>query len=273
MVQRLSVTYWVNDMNVAVCCPSYKRPYVETLEYIPYCKVYVDGSEYEEYKAENPNGTIVRCQDGVQGNLCRVRNYILKQEFEAGADAVVIIDDDMKGIYLWVADEENKTMRQEILETEMLMPFFEKYSEVCKELGFYFWGMNCNQDALSYRQYSPLSFSAYIGGPFQAFLKGNECWYDEKLPLKEDYDMTLQQCNKYRGCLRLNFATYNVKQSEQAGGCASIRSLMREKEQFEILQKKWGKDIVREDMSNKGGTTKQKRFDYNPIIKIPLAGI
>ena len=128
-------------------------------------------------------------------------------------------------------------------------------------------------DALSYRQYSPFSFSAYIGGPFQGFIRGGECRYDENLPLKEDYDMTLQQCNRYRGCLRVNFLTYNVKQSEQAGGCATYRSMMREKEQFELLQKKWGKKIVSEDNSNKGRTKKQKRFDYNPIIKIPIKGI
>lgn len=34
-------------MKVSVCCPSYKRPRVETLDYIPYCRVYVDGKEYD----------------------------------------------------------------------------------------------------------------------------------------------------------------------------------------------------------------------------------
>lgn len=144
---------------------------------------------------------------------------------------------------------------------------------MCEDLGFKFWGGNCNQDAMSYMTYTPFGFSKYIGGPLQCFIKGNECFYDEALPLKEDYDMTLQQCNKYRGCLRLNFLTYNVKQSEQKGGCASYRTLMREKEQFELLQKKWGSEIVREDKSNKGHSKKKKRFDYNPIIKVPIDGI
>lgn len=261
-------------MKVAICCPSYKRPKVETLKYIPYCKVFVDGKEYEEYINQNPEGSnIVKCPDGVQGNLCRVRNYILDHEFENGAEAVIIIDDDMEGLYLWKGDEVAKKIYREKLPTDRIMPILEKYSGICKELGFFYWGAQCNMDMLSYRQYSPFSFSAYIGGPFQGFIKGNECRYDESLPLKEDYDMTLQQCNKYRGCLRVNFLTYNVKQSEQAGGCATYRSMMREKEQFEMLQKKWGKAIVSEDNSNKGRTKKVKRFDYNPIIKIPIKGI
>lgn len=191
---------------------------------------------------------------------------------EQGADVVAIVDDDMEGLYLWRGNE-NHSISKEKIETEDIIPFFEKYSIVCKDLGFKFWGGNCNQDAMAYMTYTPFGFSKYIGGPLQIFLKGNECFYDERLPLKEDYDMTLQQCNKYRGCLRLNFLTYNVKQSEQKGGCASYRTMLREKEQFELLQKKWGSEIVREDKSNKGGTKKQKRFDYNPIIKVPIAGI
>lgn len=260
-------------MKIVICCPSYRRPKVKTLEYIPTCRVYVDGSELEEYVRENEGADIVRCADGVQGNVCRVRNHIMDCEFENGADAVCIIDDDMDGLFLWVCDEVTHTMHREKIEAEALPMFLEKYSVICEELGFKLWGANCNLDAMAYRPYTPFGFSKYLGSPFQVFLKGNECRYDERLPLKEDYDMTLQQCNRYRGCLRLNFLTYSVKQSEQSGGCATYRNLKREKEQFELLQKKWGKNIVREDSSNKGGTQKQKRFDYNPIIKVPIKGI
>lgn len=260
-------------MNVSVCIPSYKRPVVETLKYIPFARVYVCETEYEDYIKANPDADIVPCKYGIQGNLCRIRNHILKTEFENGSDAVVIVDDDMRALNLWQKDKEKNISKKMKIPTEMLLPFFEKYSQLCKELGFHFWGGNCNMDKLSYREYSPFSFSSYIGGPFQAFIKGNECFYDEKLPLKEDYDMTLQQCNRYRGCLRLNFLTYDVKQSEQAGGCATYRNYAKEKQQFLLLQKKWGLEIVREDNSNKGGTSKQKLFDYNPIIKVPIRGI
>lgn len=71
-------------MQISVCCPSYKRPKVETLEYLPFCKVYVDGKEFDEYKKQNPGATIIKCKDGVQGNLCRVRNYIIDEEFRGG---------------------------------------------------------------------------------------------------------------------------------------------------------------------------------------------
>ena len=86
--------------------------------------------------------------------------------------------------------------------------------------------------------------------------------------------MTLQNMNKYRGALRLNKYHYVCRQSEQKGGCAMYRNMEREKEQFELLRKKWGSKIVRLDTSNKGRSKKNRKYiDYNPIIKIPIKGI
>ena len=41
-------------MKIVIACPSYKRPKVETLDYIPYCRVYVAPEEYDAYKLANP---------------------------------------------------------------------------------------------------------------------------------------------------------------------------------------------------------------------------
>lgn len=261
-------------MKISINCPSYKRPKVETLDYLPFCKVWVDCKEYNDYIKANPGfeENIISCPEGIQGNLCRIRNYILDKEFEKGYDVVLIIDDDLKGIYYWNGTKKMPYIKK-IVEADEFVDFIEKYSLLCEEFGFKFWGLNCNADALSYRQYSPFSTVAYVGGPFQCFLK-NELRYDERLPLKEDYDMTLQHCNKYRGILRLNKFFYDCKQSKQAGGCATYRNYDKEREQLELLRKKWGKDIVRVDKTKNNNQKKQsKKFDYNPIIKIPIKGI
>ena len=106
------------------------------------------------------------------------------------------------------------------------------------------------------------------------FLKGNPLRYDERLPLKEDYDMTLQNCNKYRGCLRVNKYHYDCKQSKQAGGCASYRNYDREIQQLKALQAKWGDDIVKIDtVLNHNAKKVKKNIDYNPVIHIPIAGV
>lgn len=269
-------------MRISVNCPSYKRPKVETLAYLPFCKVWVCETEYDEYVKANKGfeSNIIPCKKGIQGNLCRIRNHIIDTEFANGADVVLIVDDDLKKIGYF----ENQVGTRfgyvkHYVETDDFLDFIEKYSVLCDGFGFKFWGLNCNKDSLSYSHNVPFSTVAYIGGPFQCFLRGNECRYDEDLPLKEDYDMTLQNCNKYRGCLRLNKYHYYVKQAEQAGGCATYRNYVREEQQLNALREKWGSRIVKIDKSNKGqmkagNSNKTKvRFDFNPIIKIPIKGV
>ena len=63
------------------------------------------------------------------------------------------------------------------------------------------------------------------------------------------------------------------KGAENVGGCAAYRNRDREKEQLEMLQQKWGGKIVKIDTSNKGRSQKEKRLDYNPIIKVPINGV
>lgn len=71
----------------------------------------------------------------------------------------------------------------------------------------------------------------------------------------------------------MDIITYAGNQNKK-GGCAQYRNMEREKQQFEMLQKKWGSKIVRLDTSNKGRSKKDRKYiDYNPIIKIPIKGI
>jgi len=258
-------------MKISVCAPSYRRPEVLTLRYLPFCRVYVDPAEAADYRAANPGAAIVECAPGIQGNLCRVRNHILECEFAAGADVVVLIDDDMSGVSYF---EGRKRIHD--VPASGFLPFIEKFSVMARDLGASLWGVNVNPDPQCYRDCTPFSTVSYIGGPFQAFLSGGDCRYDERLPLKEDYDMTLQQLNRYRVVLRVNKFFYRVKQSEQAGGCAMYRNLAEERRQLELLQKKWGKKIVRFDTADRSHKSKKNRtvtFDYNPIIRPPIRGI
>lgn len=259
-------------MRISVNAPSYKRPNkVLTLNYLPFCRIWVDESEYDAYKEHYPDSDIVSCPTGVQGNLCRVRNWILDREFERGMDVVLIIDDDLSYIEYYYYKNGFAYNRQKV-EAEDFPAFIEKYSIMAQDIGAKFWGVNVNKDSMAFRHTTPFSTISYIGGPFQCFLKGNRCKYDEKLPLKEDYDMTLQQLNKERVVLRVNAYHYICKQSENVGGCATYRNREREHQQLLALKAKWG-GLVRIDTTNKGQTQKVKKEDYNPIIKVPIKGV
>jgi hypothetical protein len=246
-------------MKVKFFAPSYKRPEKSITQiHYPDVKIVVRESEAEEYRA-NGNDIVV-CPDSAQGNLCRVRNWILDNLYD-DADCIVIIDDDCSYIGRWEQQSQIKFNMNDLQE------FCENIANITKEMGFHFWGLNCVTDKGAYREYTPFGTLQYIGGPFQAHLKTSEVRYDEELPLKEDYDITLQHIHKYKGCLRVNFAHYNVKQAEQEGGCATYRNLDKEKQQFFALQRKWGKDVIKRDKQSK------RSFDFNPIMKTPIKGI
>lgn len=57
-------------------------------------------------------------------------------EFDNGADVVVMIDDDMKGMYRWVMDE-NRICKKRLIDCEEFLEMVEKYSSICKDLGFF----------------------------------------------------------------------------------------------------------------------------------------
>lgn len=237
------------------------------MDHYPHTRVYVDEGEHAEYVAANHEGAdIVAVPAGVQGNVARIRNYILEKEFEGGADGVVIVDDDLQGVFRWQAVGTFGYEAKKLTEPELL-EFLAHSFEMCEEWGYKLWGLNCGkQDKKSYLQYKPFSTVGFVGGPFSGHLR-NPIRYDEKLPLKEDYDLTLQHLNRYRGALRFNMYFYMCKQSENAGGCAQMRNIARERQQFEALQRKWGEGIIRHDNSSK------KEFDYNPLLKVPIKGV
>lgn len=178
--------------------------------------VYVAESEYDEYVSKNKGADIISVPDNVQGNLCRIRNYILDKEFESGTDGVLIIDDDMRAICRHEQRGNFGYERHELDEPE-LYAFIEQGFRLCEEWGYKFWGVNCVLDPKAYRQQTPFNTTKYIGGPFQAHLK-NDIRYDEKLPLKEDYDITLQHLLKWGGRLdSMHTTTCANRRSKQAG--------------------------------------------------------
>lgn len=261
-------------MRISINTPSYKRYKVETLEYLSTTKIWVCESEYQAYLDQNKEyrDNIIKVPLGIQGNVSRIRNYILDQEFEAGNDVVVIVDDDLKGIYEHTIEGKFGYNPRLIKEEELLL-LIQKYALICDEMGFKLFGVNLNEDKLNHKHFLPISTKSVVLGPFTCHLN-NPIRYDEKLPLKEDYDLALQHLNKYRGILRINKFYYIAKQSKQSGGCATYRNFTTEKNQLMLLQKKWGQDIIKVDRSRKAQSKKQKNnIDYNPIIQVKIKGV
>ena len=248
-------------MKFEILSPSYRRAETaSTQDYLPACTYVVAQSEKRAY--ERAGRRVIAVPNNVQGNVCRVRNYILEH-----FNPVLILDDDIRRFGRW---SQQKNLK---LDTDEAMEFIEHAFNLARELKAKMWGMNLLPDKGAYREYTPFAFRSVVLGPVQGFT-GLDLRYDETLPLKEDYDLSLQVLNKYRRTLRFNMYHYVCGQHTNVGGCATYRTMDRKRKQFLLLQKKWGSDIVRID--TQGGQVNQKKrtnWDINPVVRVPITGV
>ena len=247
--------------------PSYRRATIaRTHLLLSRVRYVVAESEADAYRQQTGSEPMV-VPDSVQGNVARVRNWVLDN---VGHPYVVMLDDDFLQLFRYVQNERRNMEEAEFYE------FVDRAFLLAKELGCRLWGINPTPDKMCYREYTPLSFTQFIGGPLSGhLLEDNPIRYDERIPLKEDYDLTLQHLNRYRRVLRFNGVFYRVDQHKAPGGCAAARTFAREIEQFRLLQEKWGSRIVRMDPGICPNSSRVKRgtYDLNPILRAPIKGI
>ncbi len=245
-----------------IYAPSYKRANgVKTHKLIPDVIYCVHEFEAHEYIDKGYNVEVM--PDEVGGNIARVRNYIKDNYIK---DKGLMIDDDIEGLKVWGWDDG----LPQAVDVEDIEEFIEQGFNLCEQFGCRLWGINIIGDKGSYREYTPFSLTNTISGSFMGFLN-NELSFDETMPLKEDYDYSIQNANVYRKLLRINYAYMIKKDHKNKGGCADYRTVEREKENMKLLQNKWGRKIVKQDKGNKG--KKQTTYDINPVIHIPINGV
>lgn len=235
--------------------PSYGRAdNVKTAELFPNAVIVCPESQAADYKKNYPNMRFMVCPDEIEGNMARKRNWI---KDNAQKEWFIMCDDDMDCIIM------NEGMKQHKMECQHMMEVFHNAFVMCEELGTVLWGLNLQSDPKFYREYSPFSTLSVVLGPFSGHIKSS-LRYDCRLPTKEDYDYSLKVLQRYHAILRLNKYAYKVGHiKNQKGGSISIRRMEMEEEQNKLLQKKWGKKIVKYNMAK----------DIDPVIKCPLSGI
>jgi hypothetical protein len=121
----------------------------------------------------------------------------LDTEFKKKIDAVAILDDDIQYFGYHEGNERFK------MKPDYYRGWLKKNTYLAKEMEIKLWGVNLNQDKQCYREFSPLTFTSIILGPFMVHLK-HDLRFDERFPTKDDYDFSIQVLNKYRRILRFN---------------------------------------------------------------------
>lgn len=218
-------------------------------------KIVIPESQLEDYqKYEYKNGCeLLPIPDKNDGNIVRKRNYIL-DNFSGN---ILIVDDD----YEYIGRITDR--KQSRLDLDRVDALLRNGFQMCRDLGTVMWGINVQSDPKFYKETSPFSMLSPVLGPFQAFCNC-DLRYDERVYLKEDYDMSLQVLQKYHKILRFNMYYYMVNHFNLPGGVVSYRTKQKEIDQIDLMIKKWGKSVVKSNLA---------KNDLNPIIKVPLKGL
>lgn len=244
-----------------VVVPSFGRAgRVSTVRVFPEGVIVVPERQRETYAAlqELPDGwEIVTVPDEEDGNIARKRNAILR--LYAGRD-IAMVDDDYDYIGSWDRGIDKH------LGPEDVRHLLSEGFRMVRELGTVLWGINVQVDRKFYREYTPLSVTNIVLGPFLGLTaeRPADLMFDEDIPLKEDYDFALQVLRRYHRILRLNRYHYMVDHlGGVPGGLTGTRIMPEEVRQNHRLQAKWGSDVVKVQLHR----------STNPIIKVPLRGV
>jgi hypothetical protein len=249
-----------NEAVSVVAVASYGRAgRVSTVDVFPSGVIVVPNRQADSYRALQvlPAGwEVVGIPDEDDGNLCRKRNAILRL-FE-GED-LLIVDDDFDYVGLWQQGVDIH------LDGSRINDLLANGFAMARELGTPFWGINVQVDRRFYREYTPISITNPVLGPFQAFTRERpaDLAYDEELWLKEDYDMSLRVLQRWHRILRFNAYHYRVDHFNEAGGQVGLRNMAEEVRQLHRLQRRWGSDVVKIQLHR----------SVNPILKVPLRGV
>lgn len=256
------------ERELTIVIPSYKRwENLKGYEYFYTAKYVVPQSQYENYIAGRERNRFIAIPDSEDGSIVKKRNWILRNI----PRPFVMIDDDVDSLMMTEGGEYFKKYgraKQMIkLTPEQAIGVFIQACNLAYEFGCPLFGFNLNTDGRNYQQYKPFRLNQPILGPCCGHLE-HDLVYDEKMDLKEDYDISIQALNKYRKILRINKYAVNADHKDNKGGCVSYRTLEREKAACEAIERKWGTKIIHYNTSN------GKYVNYlNGVVNIPINGV
>ena len=254
------------ELNITI--PSYKRwEDLPGYDYFKTAKYIVPESQYNDYVRGRDKKRFIAIPDSEDGNIVKKRNWILKNI----PRPLIMIDDDVDKLTMCEGGEyfkENGRAKQMIpLTPEQAEGIFIQAANLAYMWGCPMFGFNLNTDGRNYQQYKPFSLTQPILGPCSGHLE-HDLLYDEKMDLKEDYDISIQALNKYRKILRINKYAVNAAHKSNKGGCVSYRTLEREEAACKAIEKKWGTKIIHYNIE------KGKYTSYlNGIVHIPINGV
>lgn len=189
---------------------------------------YVPDADVSEYEAQGA-ATVVGC--GAYGNLSASRNAALQDAFALNKPCVQTDDDltKLERVFSPAHSKPIKFHRAVTLMIDRLQQTPYKLGSVAPTTNRFFYT-------------KPVSTRVFCIASLCVVLP-DDIRFDEAIPLKEDYDFTLQHVAQHGGVVRSNDILASYKHYKNAGGAVGYRSDKTEQTAIAILQRKWGNAV------------------------------
>jgi hypothetical protein len=246
---------------VNIIIPSYKRPgKVKGYDYFKTAKICIPAAQEADYLRCYDRDRLIVIPDDQDGNLPRKRNWILKNV----PRPLLMVDDDVNALTTKEGGQARK------LTPEEAHAVLIHAVNLAAEWSVKYFGFAQNTDRLTYQEYLPFSLTSPVLDPCHGHLD-HPLLYDERMGSKLDFDMSLQQLNRYKKILRLNKYAYRADHGRNpgGGGLIGMRTMEFEREYCRAIERKWGRAIIRYSLNPR------KLTDLlNPEhCQVPIAGV
>jgi len=225
---------------------SHKRP-----ENIPHifatvgpCTFYVNEGERKAYLECLISFKIRNCEvKECHSNICHARNQAIVDASRLKLPCIQV-SDDLKGIKQVALLANGKRIQNDIKFEQAVDILLGEMERTC----FLYGGVAVSSNALNYNgtnfSYDKLIVNDLIcirsGSVGRNMIKHEAPLFDENIPLKEDYDMSLGQLINCGGVVRCDSILCNFPHRENKGGANTYRTPKEEAAMTLRLKKKWG---------------------------------
>jgi hypothetical protein len=128
-----------------------------------------------------------------------------------------------------------KSEKVEIRDESFWLNEFEKYFDICEQMGYKIWGVKTEAAPRSVYPYKPILFKTYITASCMGIINDGEYMFDERFVVKEDYEICLRHIMDKGGLLGIRYLHWENSHWEEDGGCKDYRTIEIERNAINLL--------------------------------------
>lgn len=242
-----------------VVIPSHKRATrVRTTSVVDHAIICIPESQERAYRLCNPLDEIVTHPDSVVG-LARKRDWIVRHFGD-----VFMLDDDIDTMQRVYTEPGERSQ----VDPKTAYELIQATADACRQAGAYLFSFAHVPAPVLYNALKPLDLAGYHTGCAHGVLGGSKLWYSPEIVVNEDYWISC--LNAYEHRLSWKDTRFYFQQKDtfvNPGGLSEFRNVEAEEQDFNLLQRVFGKDVV---TLKKSSAKSKLKHPFQKTLKLPF---